>query len=69
MFEFDGVVDKYIGDCIMSVFGTLEHETDSVFKAVSAALRFQNSILLMNEERCRFNRQPISIGVGLNTGI
>jgi adenylate cyclase len=63
------VVDKYIGDALMAVFGTLEDDEDAEFRAVSAALEFKLAITAMNEDRARFGKEPISIGVGLNTGI
>lgn len=69
VFKYNGVVDKYIGDALMAVFGTLEDDEDAEFRAVSAALEFKLAIVDMNEDRARFNKEPISIGVGLNTGI
>jgi adenylate cyclase len=53
----------------MAVFGTLEEEADSEFRAVAAALEFKNAIKEMNEDRQRLGKESISIGVGLNTGI
>jgi adenylate cyclase len=52
----------------MAVFGSLEEEADSEFRAVAAALEFQSAIKDMNEERQRLGKESISIGVGLNTG-
>lgn len=52
----------------MAVFGTLEDETDSEFRAVAAAIEFKLAIKEMNEDRTRVGKEPISIGVGLNTG-
>lgn len=68
VFKYNGVVDKYIGDALMAVFGTLEDDEDAEFRAVSAALEFKLAIKAMNEDRARFGKDPISIGVGLNTG-
>jgi adenylate cyclase len=68
VFKYNGVVDKYIGDALMAVFGSLEDDLDAEFRAVSAALEFKLAIQAMNEDRARFGKEPISIGVGLNTG-
>ncbi len=68
VFKYNGVVDKFIGDALMAVFGTLEEEADSEFRAVAAALEFKNAIKEMNEDRQRLGKESISIGVGLNTG-
>lgn len=68
VFKFDGVVDKYIGDALMAVFGTLEDEKEAEFRAVGAALEFISVISEMNEERRRAGKKSITIGVGVNTG-
>lgn len=52
----------------MAVFGSLEDDLDAEFRAVSAALEFKVAIRNMNEDRGRFGKEPISIGVGINTG-
>lgn len=53
----------------MAVFGTLEDDKDAEFRAVSAAFEFKQAIKEMNEDRARFNKDPVSIGVGVNTGM
>jgi adenylate cyclase len=68
VFKYDGVVDKYIGDALMAVFGTLEDEKEAEFRAVGAALEFITAIAEMNEERARARLPKITIGVGVNTG-
>ncbi|TPX68190.1 hypothetical protein SpCBS45565_g03266 [Spizellomyces sp. 'palustris'] len=69
VFKYSGVVDKYIGDALMAAFGTLEHEgPDAEYRAVCAALEFKQAIDDMNEERAKVGNEPISIGIGLNTG-
>lgn len=62
-------MDKYIGDAIMAVFGTLEDEAQAEYRAVLAGMEFQKAIAEMNAERARVRKDPISIGVGINTGI
>ena len=68
VFKYDGVLDKYIGDCLMAAFGTLPDQEDAVYNAVCAALEFKEAVREMNEERQKQGKEPISIGVGLNTG-
>ncbi|KAI9218273.1 hypothetical protein BC828DRAFT_389092 [Blastocladiella britannica] len=72
VFKYNGVVDKFIGDELMAVFGTLAEEntdpTYSVLNSVMAALEFKTAIESMNHDRGRQGKPPIAIGVGLNTG-
>ncbi|KAJ3206787.1 hypothetical protein HDU67_007946 [Dinochytrium kinnereticum] len=68
VFKYEGVVDKYIGDALMAVFGTMDDEIDSEYRSVAAAIEFKETIREMNEERKRQGKDTISIGVGVNTG-
>lgn len=59
-----GVVDKFVGDEIMAVFGALKSYDNDALNAANCALD-------MIAERNRLNReldQPIEIGVGVATG-
>ncbi|KAJ3315695.1 hypothetical protein HDV04_002109 [Boothiomyces sp. JEL0838] len=69
VFKYDGIVDKYIGDCLMAVFGTLEDQKEAEYRAAAAALEFVKAIQDMNHERSRAGKETISIGVGINTGL
>ena len=62
------MLDKYIGDALMAVFGILDDEIDPVFKAVGAAVGIRDAIRDMNEERIAEGLDPIAVGVGVNTG-
>lgn len=52
----------------MAVFGTIEDEADAEYRATMAGMEFQKAIIEMNEDRVRAKKDPISIGVGINTG-
>jgi predicted ATPase/class 3 adenylate cyclase len=58
----DGVIDKYIGDAIMALFPT---GPDSALRASIAMLR---ALRDWNEERGQQGRDPVRIGIGLNSG-
>ncbi|KAJ3157562.1 hypothetical protein HDU86_003214 [Geranomyces michiganensis] len=69
VFKYNGIVDKYIGDALMTAFGTLVDEgEDPEFRAVCAALEFKEAIDEMNMERAKSRKEPIAVGIGLNTG-
>ncbi|NET44992.1 response regulator [Okeania sp. SIO2B3] len=58
-----GFIDKYIGDEIMALF---EGSADS---AVNAAVTMLKILAEYNLTRQRPDRQPIEIGIGINTGM
>ncbi len=55
-----GTLDKYIGDCVMALFGAPVPAADDAQRAVQAAINMQR-------EAARLNNQ-IQIGVGIHTG-
>jgi len=66
VFEFDGTLDKYIGDSLMAIFGAPLEKKDDAERAVSAALKMRQELLAMAEkagENIKF-----SIRIGINTG-
>ena len=66
-----GVVDKYIGDAIMAVWGAPESsgspEGDAL-NAVTAALMMRDSLAEFNAERAGKGLPPVKIGCGINSG-
>lgn len=67
VFEHGGVLDKFIGDGMLAVFGSLDDEPDHGRRAVQAALRMKVVLAKLNEERAVAGRPPISIGIGIHT--
>jgi adenylate cyclase len=63
-----GIVDKYVGDQIMAVFGAPIPQNDHALRAVRAALRMQAATTSLSDARCARGEMPIEIGVGINTG-
>jgi class 3 adenylate cyclase len=64
-----GYIDKFIGDCIMAVWGVpMAPEEDDAVKAVSCALAIQEAV--RSEKRKFFLKAAaaLSIGIGINTG-
>ncbi len=62
-----GVVDKYIGDEIMAIFGAPVDCADSADRAVRAALAMRGALAGLNEELASEGRPPLAFGVGINT--
>jgi adenylate cyclase len=66
VFEYDGTLDKYIGDGIMAVFGAPYTHGNDAEKAVLAALKMRETlgrVMGQKDEKHRFN-----VRIGINTG-
>lgn len=66
--EEGGVVDKYIGDAIMAVFGAPVPSPDDAQRAVRAAVRMRAALRKLNERLAREGKTPLQTGIGLHTG-
>ena len=66
-----GVVDKYIGDAIMAVWGAPESSgspASDALNAVTAALMMRVELFRFNKERAEKGLPPVKIGCGINSG-
>ena len=63
-----GVVDKYVGDELMAVFGAPVSRGDDAGRAVRAAIRIQEGLGELNGKRRTEGADPIGVGVGVNSG-
>ncbi|MEW5910647.1 MAG: adenylate/guanylate cyclase domain-containing protein [Thermodesulfobacteriota bacterium] len=68
VFRYNGVLDKFIGDEIMAVFGLLPSDGNGAEDAVKAALEMQQAAEKMTQERLQKGEETFSIGIGINTG-
>jgi adenylate cyclase len=68
IFRHDGMLDKYIGDAVMAVWGAPLPQNDHVPRACHAALQMVARLRELNEEWKPRGWPRIDIGAGLNTG-
>ena len=64
----NGIVDKYMGDGVMLVFGAPEADKDHAFHAISCALLIQKLIAHENKQREADGLFPVQFRIGINTG-
>jgi len=64
--EFDGTLDKFIGDCIMAVFGAPYPQEDHAERAVRVALEMRRRLNELNKELEK--DPPIQMRMGINSG-
>lgn len=69
IFRYDGVVNKFIGDAIMALFGAPLDLQDAELLALKAAVDVQNSIQRLNDfEILKKRNRKIAVGAGIATG-
>ena len=67
----NGIVDKFIGDAVMAVWGaatTNGSPEEDAWAAVKAALMMRIALYHFNENQIAHGRNPIKIGCGINSG-
>lgn len=69
VFENGGILDKFIGDAIMAVFGApFSRPKEDPLNAVKAALEMQRKLALLNIQRTAQGKPALQIGIGISTG-
>ncbi|HUZ16977.1 MAG TPA: adenylate/guanylate cyclase domain-containing protein [Spirochaetia bacterium] len=64
-----GMIDKYIGDAVMAVFGAPLSKGEDARNAVAAAHEMLEELDGLNGRWAHAGREPIAIGIALHTGI
>ena len=62
-----GMLDKFIGDAMMCIFGTPVPHDDDPDRAVRAAIRMMTDLKTFNEKRASEGKMAIDHGMGINT--
>jgi adenylate cyclase len=69
IFEHSGLLDKYMGDGLMALFGVPYPCDDAAANAVSAAISMQRRMEIVNRDLKAIGLSEIAIGIGINTGM
>ena len=68
VFRNNGVLDKYVGDQLMAVFGVIAAESSAPADAVTAAIEMQVAAKELMQQRSRQNLPVFEVGIGINSG-
>jgi adenylate cyclase len=66
--EHRGMVNKYLGDGFMAIFGAGDSGSNHACDAVSAGCEILGAVKGLNDELAAKNRAPIQIGIGIHSG-
>jgi adenylate cyclase len=65
---FGGVIDKYVGDEVMALFGAPIEEENSALNAVLSALKMIEVLKEWNNRRVQDGYPPVEMSFGIHTG-
>jgi hypothetical protein len=68
VFRYEGMLDKFIGDAMMAVFGAPVPRKDDAERAVMAALEMRRILSRYNRLRISRGMEPIQTGIGITKG-
>ncbi len=66
--KYEGVIDKYVGDEVMALFGAPIEKEGSVLSAIKSAIEMIEALKKWNEERKKGGLPEIEVGIGIHTG-
>lgn len=69
VYLYEGMVDKFVGDCIMAVFGAPVALEDDAERALRAALAMKGNLQNFNRRWIEKLGQPLDVHIGVNTGL
>jgi adenylate cyclase len=68
VFKYDGLLDKYMGDAIMAVYGAPLDQPDHRMRACRTALDMIDELRILQQKWSDEGRPVLDIGVGINSG-
>ena len=68
IFNYQGTIDKYVGDMVMAFWGAPMEDELHAYHAVESALKMLEVIEELGDNFRAAKLPPINVGIGLNTG-
>ncbi|NKN32538.1 adenylate/guanylate cyclase domain-containing protein [Marichromatium bheemlicum] len=66
--RYGGVVDKFMGDSVMAVFGVPERRDDDLLRALACAVEIQRAMVVLNRDQRAWNEPSLYAGVAVSSG-
>jgi class 3 adenylate cyclase len=68
VFKWEGLLDKFVGDCVMAVYGLPFPKQDDAYRAVRTAMDMRDGLEKLNVIRKKRDQIVVGVGIGINTG-
>ncbi|MBC2716432.1 MAG: adenylate/guanylate cyclase domain-containing protein [Desulfobacteraceae bacterium] len=68
IFKNNGLLDKFVGDQLIAVFGLVEASGNPAENAIRTAIEMQEATEEMMKKRLQTNQELFEVGIGINTG-
>lgn len=69
IFDYQGTIDKFMGDAIMVLFGAPTSGNDDLQRAIGCAVEMQLAMNDINKISSEVGFPPLYMGIGINTGV
>ena len=66
--KYQGVIDEFMGDGILVLFGAIIDRKDQAEIAIACALEMQLEMDKVNQQMKKWGQYPLEMGIGINTG-
>ena len=69
VFKEEGMLDRFIGEAAVAIWGAPFSHEDKEERAVKAALEIQEALREFNISRIKTGHPPFTVGIGIHTGL
>ena len=66
--KYNGIINKYMADGVLAVFGEPIKEEDHALNAIKCGIEIQDKVKIFREQLLKDGKPKIDIGIGINSG-